>query len=273
MTYREIYRRLSSAGIDNADTDAALLLEHFCGVSRASLPFRRDEDFSSPALAEAVERRESRCPLQYILGRWGFCGLEFYTAPGVLIPRADTELIATAAINALPPGARIADLGCGSGCIGITVLHARPDVTCTSVDISPAALELTQKNAGRYGIGNRLRLLEGNMLEQSTWQALGRLTAVISNPPYIPHSELAGLAPELAFEPAEALDGGSDGLDFYRVLISRGAASLDSQGFILFECGTGQSADISALGKAVGLEPQVLYDIEKRDRAVMLRRE
>lgn len=275
MTYRDICRRLASAGIVEPETDAALLLEHFCGVGRAALPLRRDEDFTCAALEAAVERRAGRYPLQYILGRWGFCGLELDVAPGVLIPRADTELIVETAARELPRGGRFVDLGCGSGCIGLAILDARPDVAGVAVDLAPEALELTRRNAERLGYSERLRVLRGDMLSAELWQALrgdypSGLDAVISNPPYIPHGELAELEPELAHEPVLALDGGADGLEPYRVLLPAARSVLSPGGVMIYECGVGQAAAISALGAELGLSAQILWDIEARDRGVMV---
>lgn len=282
MTYKDICRRLTQAGVEEPEVDAALLLEHCFGVSRASLPLRRDEQFDSPELADAVARREGRCPLQYILGRWGFRGLEFDVAPGVLIPRPDTELIVDTAARELRRGGRFVDLGCGSGCISVSLALERPDVRGVAVDISDTALDLTRRNAVRYGLlgasgesGVRLDVRAGDMLSDATWRGLGEsgeFDAIISNPPYIPRAALAGLAPELGFEPSLALDGGDDGLDFYRILISRGVELLSAGGFMLFECGVGQTAAIASLGRAAGFAPEVLYDIERRDRGVILRR-
>lgn len=276
MTYKDICRRLTQAGVEEPEVDAALLLEHCFGVSRASLPLRRDEQFDSPELADAVARREGRCPLQYILGRWGFRGLEFDVAPGVLIPRPDTELIVDMAVRELRRGGRFVDLGCGSGCISVSLALERPDVRGVAVDISDTALDLTRRNAGRYGLPpGRLDIRAGDMLSSATWRELGgtgAFDAIISNPPYIPRAALAGLAPELGFEPSLALDGGDDGLDFYRILISRGVELLSAGGFMLFECGVGQTAEIASLGRAAGFAPEVLYDIERRDRGVILRR-
>lgn len=282
MTYKDICRRLALAGIEQPEVDAALLLEHYFDVSRAALPLRREEQFDSPALEEAAARRTERCPLQYILGRWGFRGFEFDVAPGVLIPRPDTELIVETALRELGQGGRFVDLGCGSGCISISLALERPDVRGVAVDISKTALELARRNAARYGLlgspdstDGRLELRTGDMLSDATWRELGRtgpFDAIISNPPYIPCAELAGLAPELGFEPSLALDGGDDGLDFYRSLISHGGELLSAGGFMLFECGVGQTAAIASLGSAAGFESELLYDIEKRDRGVLLRK-
>lgn len=275
MTYNDICRRLTAAGIPDAELDAALLLEHFCAVGRASLPLRRDEDFDCAALAEAVERREARFPLQYLVGKWGFYGLEINTVPGVLIPRPDTEVIVEAAVRRLPRGGRFVDLGCGSGCIGAAILSARPDVTGIALDISEAALELTRRNAVALGLYDRLRILRGDMTAEPTWRALREaapsgVDAVISNPPYIPTRELAELEPELAFEPASALDGGEDGLSFYRAVLPQAASLLAPGGAVIFECGAGQTSALVALAAERRLPAEVLWDLGGRDRGVVV---
>ena len=139
MTYNELKNALIAAGVGSPDEcgfEAKLLAERFGGIKAAELPFRRGEDMTCPALAEALARRIRREPLQYILGEWEFYGLGFKVTPACLIPRADTEITVSTAIKMLPVGARFADLGTGSGAIAVSVLKNRPDVTAVAVDIS-----------------------------------------------------------------------------------------------------------------------------------------
>ena len=270
MTYVQICEQLMRAGIESASDDAAMLIRHFCGVDRAQLVLCRDRDFDDAALIRAVKRRAERYPLQYILGTWGFYDSEFKVSEGVLIPRADTELIVERAVQALPRGAVFADVGCGSGCIVSSVLRAREDVRAFAVDISPTALDVTQKNAAALGVLDRLTLVCGDMRDAKLWEGIRPLDAIISNPPYIPTEDVKMLAPELAFEPVLALDGGADGLDFYRALIKPGASALADDGFMLFECGVGQTRDICAIAESCGYKSEVYFDIENRDRAVKI---
>ena len=270
MTYVQICELLEQSGIESARDDAAMLIRHFCGVERAQLVLCRERDFDDDALMQAVKRRAERYPLQYILGTWGFYDSEFRVSEGVLIPRADTELLVERAVKQLPQGAVFADIGCGSGCIVSSILRARADARAFAVDISPTALELTQKNAAALGVADRLTAVQGDMRDGSLWQRLGRLDAIISNPPYIPTEDVKKLAPELAHEPVLALDGGCDGLDFYRALINTGASSVANGGFMLFECGVGQTGDICALAAGSGYKSEVYFDIENRDRAVKI---
>lgn len=271
MTYAEICEILYRAGIQSPEDDAALLLQHFCGVSPARLPLERGRDYDSPDLAAAVGRRAQRYPLQYILGEWGFYTGSFKVAEGVLIPRQDTELLVELGTALLPRGGRFVDLGCGSGCISVSLLTARPDARGVAVDISPVARELTACNAQANGVSHRLCVAEGDMLSGELWSTLeGGFDLLVSNPPYIPAAEVDTLSPELAHEPRLALDGGADGLDFYRALIAGGANILNPGGRMLFECGVGQTADIIALAENRGYAAEAKYDIEGRDRAVIV---
>lgn len=271
MTYAEICETLRLAGIDSPEDDAALLLERFCGVSPARLPLERGRNYDDPTLTAAVRRRAERHPLQYILGEWGFYTGSFKVAEGVLIPRQDTELLIELGADLLPHGGRFVDLGCGSGCISVSLLTARPDARGVAVDISPVARELTAHNAAANGVADRLCVMEGDMLSEALWSDLdGGFDLLVSNPPYIPARDVDMLAPELAHEPRLALDGGDDGLDFYRVLIAEGGRILSPGGRMLFECGVGQTADIIAMAEARGYRAEAKYDIEGRDRAVVV---
>ena len=270
MTYKQICELLARRGVESPEVDAAMLLEHFCGIGRARLPLEKDRELDDPALLEAVARRAERYPLQYILGEWGFFEGSFEVAEGVLIPRQDTELLVELAGELLAKGGRFMDLGCGSGCISVSTLMRRSDAAGVAVDISPVARELTAKNAARNGVGDRLSVIEGNMLSAEFWDGMeaGGFDLLISNPPYIPTEEVGKLAPELVHEPRLALDGGEDGLDFYRVIIARGGRLLRRGGKMLFECGVGQTGDIIRLAEAQGYSACAHYDIERRDRAV-----
>lgn len=278
MTYNELKAALAAAGIgDDAECrrEAELLCAKFGGISSSSLPFRRDEDIRSRELADALTRRINREPLQYILGEWEFYGLDFYVTPDCLIPRPDTEITVSAAIKLLPEGARFADLGTGSGAIAVSVLKNRCDTHAVAADISPAALAVAESNAVRNGVADRCRFLCADMLSECFFNALPRpIDAIISNPPYIPTRELAAgiIQPELEFEPRGALDGGTDGLDFYRAVIPRAAERgvLTDDGTVIFEVGAGEADAVSALGKSAGFYTAVLADLGGIERTVIL---
>ena len=147
MTYRELCVRLEQAKIENAEWDAALLLEHFCGADVRSLRLYPDRDYSSASLEEAVRKREMRYPLQYLLGEWQFYRQTYEVGPACLIPRPDTEILVEEAIRLLPKGAYFADLCTGSGCIAVSVLAEREDTRAVAVDKFPATLEIAKRNA------------------------------------------------------------------------------------------------------------------------------
>ena len=147
MTYFDICTQLGAVGIEKAVDDAALLLEHFCGVSAAELMFRKRENFESPMLEQALTRRMQREPLQYILGEWEFFGLPFAVGPDCLIPRPDTELLCELALSLLPQNAYFADFCTGSGCIAVAVLANRPDLRATMVDAFEGTLAIAAQNS------------------------------------------------------------------------------------------------------------------------------
>ena len=219
MTYREICALLRDAGIDNAEWDAALLIERFCGVNASLVPTAGARDFASDELLDAVRRRAERYPLQYLLGTWEFYRQTYEVSPDCLIPRADTEILVEQAINALPAGATFADLCTGSGCIAISVLAERPDTRALAVEKFAPTLELAVRNATRNAVSDRFTPQLADVLLPDFLEIGQCFDAILSNPPYIPTDDLRTLEPELDAEPSVALDGGADGLLFYRTIV------------------------------------------------------
>jgi release factor glutamine methyltransferase len=196
-----------------------------------------------------VARRARREPLQYILGTQEFMGLEFEVSPAVLIPRRDTEVLVEEAVKRSLPAARILDIGAGSGCIAVALAKALPQAEVWGVEKSPEALALAQRNAGQHGV--RMTLFEGSLFEPFPGQTFD---LIVSNPPYIPTGDLENLQPEVRdYEPWGALDGGADGLDFYRLIISAAPGYLTLGGWLLFEVGLGQAEAVLGLFAAAGL--------------------
>ena len=269
MTYYEICARLAAAGIEDAETDAALLLSHFGGISAATLPFRRDEDIGDPRLIRAVERRASHYPLQYLIGEWDFCGQTYEVNEHTLIPRADTEVLVEQALRLLPRGARFADLCTGSGCIAISTLCMRRDTEAVAVDLFPETLAVARRNAVRNGVSDRVTFLEADVLTALPIGA-GTLDAILSNPPYIRTEVVRTLAPELAHEPEAALDGGRDGLDFYRAILHLHTPLLKPNGVILFEIGYDQGEDLQKLAAQYGFACRIVRDLGGCDRVAVL---
>ena len=278
-TYNEIYigfrRALTDAGVEEAGTEARLLLAAAAGKSTAE--FLRDirlyppEDF--PPIAEAyLRRRLSGEPAAYIAGCWEFHGLELEVDPHTLIPRSDTEVVTDAAIEFLRkrPGARVLDLCTGSGCIALALAAAVKDCRVVAADIDRAALAVARRNALKTRLHQRVMLVEADALADPP-AMLGSFDLIISNPPYIPAAEIETLDTSVKdFEPRLALDGGSDGLDFYRAIFARWSKILKPGGCLALECGEEQMDALLRMGEAAGLhDPAVHRDTGDTERAVL----
>ena len=274
MTYRELCARLSEAGVPDPARDAAILIEEATGLSAAALMTRRDEDFDSPRLAETAARREKREPLQYILGTWPFMGLDFAVTPDCLIPRADTELLAEEVLRSLPHGGVFADLCTGSGCIALSVLKLRGDCRALAVDISPEALAVAQKNAEALGVADRVTFLLHDVTKPLPTDEAFDL--IVSNPPYVPTEDTRALEPELYHEPMLALDGGADGMNIIRPMLSHAPARIKAGGKLLIEFGYQSGAVMTALAEEAKrngriAEYKICRDLSGNDRMLVAR--
>ena len=274
MTLATLTDRLRAAGIDSAAHEARLLAEHFGAVSPRAFVLP-DALLSDPdgALEAAVRRRENRFPLQYILGTWGFWRQEYEVSPDCLIPRPDTELLVEYASEHLPRGSRILDLCTGSGCIAISLLCERPDLTGVAVDLFEDTLALAKRNARRNGVeADRLTFLQGDVLNGGFMAELGTFDAILSNPPYITPAVIDTLAPELAFEPRAALDGGEDGLLFYRRMITgkEYRYALGPGASLIFEIGYDQGDALRALAASMGDDCAIRRDLGGQERMAIL---
>lgn len=234
-----------SAGLSPV-TDEHLTEARLAVSDMAEIPYNRLNKYKAstfpaalmPRLEELVSRRKSGEPLQYILGKWEFMGLPFYTRPCALIPRQDTETLCEEALSI--GGKTLLDLCCGTGCIGVS-LAKLGGFEVTFGDISPDCLALARENAALNGVAGSFVLTDmfGNIS--------GSYDMICVNPPYIPTSELASLQAEVKREPRLALDGGADGLDFYRRISRDYAAHLNPGGALLMEVGAGQAEDVAAM--------------------------
>lgn len=270
-----IARRLKAAGIGSARLDARLLVGAATGETAAGLIARPERRLSAPeaeALSTLAARRGVREPMAHILGVREFWSLDFEVSDSVLTPRPDSETIIEAACEYFPAAERqirVLDLGTGSGCLLLALLHEFPMASGLGVDISPAAVALARRNAEKLGLGARSEFIVGD------WSsAIGRrFELVLSNPPYIASGEIEGLEPEVArYEPLGALDGGTDGLDAYRALFPLTAQVLAPGGIVLFEMGAGQDTEICSLAAAEGFEIAGLRaDITGVPRVAILR--
>ncbi|MBQ1226199.1 MAG: peptide chain release factor N(5)-glutamine methyltransferase [Clostridia bacterium] len=270
MTFREAVKKLLAAGVDSAQSDAALLFEKFAGVDAARLPLVRDESFDDPELADAIEKRCARTPIQYILGSWEFFGLDFYVSPDCLCPRPDTEISVEAAISLLPDGADFLELCTGSGCISVSLCKTRGDLTGIATDKFRNTLAVAQKNAQKHGVADRLRLVCADLFDAPDYIGERRFDAIISNPPYIPTRDIDELSEEVKKEPLAALDGGEDGLDFYRHIVSEYTKYLKKGGKVIFEIGYDQGEALKSIAKCHGYSCKIIKDLGKNDRVAVL---
>ena len=273
MTYGEICMVLRNAGVENAEWDALLLLEHFCGANRSQVLSAPGQNYRSDELYSAVQKRAQRVPLQYLLGVWEFYRQTYEISPDCLIPRPDTELLVEEAVRTLPQGAFFADLCTGSGCIAISVLAERPDTRAAAADLSAAALDVAKRNACRNGVSNRFFAVHADILHfpRAPLSTFPRPAAILSNPPYIRTDVLDSLSPEVRQEPRMALDGGGDGLLFYRALLGIASDWLGADGFCLFEIGFDQGEAVAALAEERGFSCRLHRDYGGCDRLAILK--
>lgn len=296
-------------GIESPRLDAEVLLAHVLEKQRIYLYVHFDEPLQPAELAayrEMIKQRVLRVPVAQILGEKEFMGLTFKVTADTLVPRPDTEILVQAAVERLramkgektatgvladesaaeepaegqPAGGadaeqevaeplHIADIGTGSGAICLSVLHYLADTVADTVDISPAARAVAEENAASLGLADRVTFHTGDLLQPLRGMTFA---AILSNPPYIPEADIAGLAPEVRLkEPHTALSGGRDGLDFYRRLAKEAPAMLVPGGFMAFEVGIHQAEPVAALAKANPLiaRTEILPDYAGIDRVVV----
>ncbi len=262
-------------GIESPRLDAEVLVAYLLQKERIYLYVHFDEPLERAELArfhEMVKKRVQRVPVAYILGEKEFMGLTFKVTSDTLVPRPDTEVLVQAAIErlkALGRPAKFADIGTGTGAICLSVLHYTEDTTAATVDISPTARAVAEENAVALGLTERVTFYTGDLLEPLKEQ---EFAAILSNPPYIPDGDVAGLQAEVRLsEPHTALAGGADGLDFYRRLCSEGPELLENGGFMTFEVGVGQAHAVEALAKENELiaRTEIIKDLAGIERVVV----
>ena len=269
--------RLARAGIASARLDAELLMAAALGVSRTAI-IGGTPPLDATALRrfeQMVERRATREPLAYIIGRREFFSLEFAVLPGVLIPRPETETVVDVALDFLRgrPNATVLDIGTGSGAIAIAIAKNAPAARVVASDISKVSLEMAAGNARRHRCGDRITFVEGNCFAELDENG-SPFDLIVSNPPYIVEAELATLAPEIRdFEPRLALDGGHDGLEFYRKIAHGLARWLAADGEVVLEVGAGQAAAVETMMRLAGYDrSERIPDLAGIERVVRSRR-
>lgn len=270
MTHMELLswgeRQLSDCGIADAETDAWILLEYVTGMDRAAYFLNRQEEMSAKELEsyqQLIRRRSQHIPLQHITGEQDFMGMTFAVSNAVLIPRQDTETLVELALPYVR-GKRILDVCTGSGCIVVSLQKLGNPILCHGVDISEAALTIARKNI--ENLDADVQVWQSDLFEQveETYDI------IVSNPPYIPPDVISGLMPEVReHEPRIALDGGSDGLDFYRRLAVETREHLARNGRLYLEIGYDQGAAVAGLLQEQAYqEIQVHQDLTGKDRVI-----
>jgi release factor glutamine methyltransferase len=249
-------RAFAEAGLDSAARDARILLQGLLGIDGTALLTKPEQPIGSATdlIADAVRRRLAHEPVSRILGARSFYGREFIVTPDVLDPRPDTETVVELALEIIKSARlddkalRIADIGTGSGILIVTLLAELPLASGVATDVSPAALEVAQRNAERLGVASRASFVATRGLDGCD----EAFDLIVSNPPYIPSGEIPGLGPEVRdYDPMLALDGGPDGLDVYRD-IAKQAVDDDNRVRLIVEIGAGQAVDIERIFLASG---------------------
>ncbi len=271
MTLREAWnlgkKRLTAAEVPDADLDAWYLLEWCTGVSRSHYLAYPDEIISHDQEEQyraSLVKRERRIPLQQITGEQEFMGLSFYVNEHVLIPRQDTEILVEETAKFLRDGMQFLDLCTGSGCILLSLLHLKPGVEGTGVDLSPEALKVAEKNRER--LGAKAALIQSDLFDKIE----GAFDVIVSNPPYIKRAEIETLMDEVRLhEPYMALDGHEDGLYFYRKIAEEAPKYLRAGGGLFLEIGCNQGACVAEFLRQQGFaDVKVVKDLAGLDRVV-----
>ncbi len=271
MTLREAWnlgkKRLTAAEVPDADLDAWYLLEWCTGVSRSHYLAYPDEIISHDQEEQyraSLVKRERRIPLQQITGEQEFMGLSFYVNEHVLIPRQDTEILVEETAKFLRDGMQFLDLCTGSGCILLSLLHLKPGVEGTGVDLSPEALKVAEKNRER--LGAKAALIQSDLFDKIE----SAFDVIVSNPPYIKRAEIETLMDEVRLhEPYMALDGHEDGLYFYRKIAEEAPKYLRADGGLFLEIGCDQGACVAELLRHQGFaDVKVVKDLAGLDRVV-----
>lgn len=267
MVIYELVNELAKNLNDNALYEAKELVMYVTGMSVSEITLNRNNEVSEETADRAMEllkRRLSGEPLQYITGTAGFMGLEFEVNPFTLIPRQDTETLVELLIEKASDGVKILDIGTGSGCIGISLAKYIKNSSVTLADISEGALATAKRNAEKNGV--TAELLQIDILNAIP---SGKYDIVVSNPPYIETEVVKGLdATVRDYEPVTALDGGADGLMFYRRITQIAPLILNDGGILAYEIGYNQGREVSETVKAVFANAEVIKDYCNNDRVV-----
>ena len=273
--YLEVRRQLRESGVEASTLEARELVCFGTGKSREELQ-RDSRLYASPEreaqVRRLVERRMAGEPVAYLIGEWEFYGLPLDISQDVLIPRADTEVLAEQAIAYIQQlgECRVLDLCAGSGCVGLAIAAQAPQARVVLGEIDDSALKICRQNIRRNSLSARVTPIQMDAREKPA-RSLGEFQCIISNPPYIPTGDIAGLEPSVRdYEPHMALDGGADGMDFYRSIAEQWKEALTPGGRIYFEVGIGQADAVLRLMRSQGFgDLQIIKDHHKIPRVVL----
>jgi release factor glutamine methyltransferase len=270
---------LTPKGVDSPRLQAELLLAHVLKLPRMKLYLNFARELAPAevdAFRDLVRRRAQREPLQHLVGSVSFCGLEIASNRNALIPRPETEVLAQMGWEFLQqhpsPAPTAFDFGTGTGCLPVSLAVNCPQARVWAGDISQAALELARANAAKHGVTDRIQFIESDGF--AALAPAQRFDLIVSNPPYIATAELATLQPEVRdFDPRLALDGGTDGLEFYRILAGQGGARLHPGGKLMVEFGDGQASAIAEIfSRENWIVEAIRQDYSPRDRFLLAKR-
>lgn len=281
QTLAEGAQRLFPAGVETPQLDAEVILSHVLAMTREQLLVSQDLPLSAEQIRqyrELLSRRLTREPVAYITGRQEFWSLDFHVMADVLIPRPETERlieISLALTGELPQteSLQVLDIGTGSGAIAVSLAKELPSAMIWATDVSFAALKVARRNAARNGVTARVQFFHGDLFEAAS-EFAGRFDLIVLNPPYIRSAEIDALEPEVSlWEPRGALDGGADGLDFYRRIARQARDYLTPNGAVAVEVGADMGKEVGRLFTAAGRYTGVaiFQDYAGRDRVVVAR--
>ena len=272
--YRNAVRELSLSGCDSPEFDVQQLFDFCLNINKTQLLLKANENIDDINLSffnECFEKRKNRVPLQYILGEWDFYKYTFKVGEGVLIPRPETELIPEYIYSKLQknPPKVVYDLCTGSGCLGLTIAKLFPMCKVYCIDISDDAIKYANLNCERLEADN-VTVIKADVLDASSPLGLPFADVIISNPPYIRSEEISSLQTEVQYEPRLALDGGEDGLFFYRALKENWFPFLNLGGFMILECGENQATEILEIFLTKAKGAKIIKDGQNIERIVVL---
>jgi release factor glutamine methyltransferase len=276
MTIKEIIDYGAEAFIKNSEVprkEIELLVMSVCGLKKIDLILKSDEKISEDDLLkikELIKERVKGIPLQYLLGNQEFMGLNFVVTEDVLIPRQDTEILVEEIISRYKneSNLRVLDIGTGSGAISISLAKFLKKAQVFSIDISKEALTVAKLNAKKNKVSEQITFIESNLFENLTVEE--SFDIIVSNPPYIPSKDILELQREVKdYEPMLALDGGEDGLDYYREITKKCVDHLKKDGLLAYEIGYNQGIDVFKMLENDFYHIEIIKDLQKHDRVVL----